>query len=160
MLLGMNGRNELDKSHKAEWPDGHYWVRFKNVPGAASFVARRLNGEWVASANSLEYMNENYEVLYRVESAPEINSVRFKPLLDDSERLAQASGKITSVEAFFLRSIASNWIGVDEVVICNPNYLAKQVLKALDAIAIVHGNEATTAQFDREFAELRKRSEG
>ena len=83
MLLGMNGRNELDK---------------------------------------------NYEV--------------------HSERLAQASGKITSVEAFFLRSIASNWIGVST---CK---------SPLCPLCAPKGNEATTAQFDREFAELRKHSEG
>lgn len=72
----------------------------------------------------------------------------------DTERLERARTKFNRTDAHTLRTIAHGWIGLDELILVNPGGVARQILMALDALAIVHDNEAKTAEQDQVMKEV------
>lgn len=70
----------------------------------------------------------------------------------ENERLRQqldrASKAIHKLDASVLRTIVNNWRGNETVTVIAPAGLADQILRALDALAIVHGTEEECRQTD------------
>lgn len=66
----------------------------------------------------------------------------------DAALLRRAREKCGKVDTYVLRGIVAGWLNVDELIVANPAGIARQVLQALDALAIVHGDEKEAAALD------------
>lgn len=123
-------------------PEGHYWVKVYSPNAEITSV-----GHW-DPVHGWSIDGRNY-------AGSEVDPIGERLLLPaESERVSE---QFDIPDAFALRAIVSNWLGCDEVVIAgNANSLAREILRALDAVAIVHGNAHATEDFDRKFAALNR----
>lgn len=69
-------------------------------------------------------------------------------------KVVEVCNKCSKADASILRAMLQNWRGVDDVTLCAPRSVAEQLLRALDALAIIHGNEEEMKAMDEALGRL------
>ena len=77
-----------------------------------------------------------------------------------AEVLLRVQAQIDRLEVMELRVVAEGWLGQDEVMMIGAPSFARKLLRALDALAVVWGDEKEAKDVSRFYGDLRRQDAG